>query len=144
MYLSSNHVQLIGILFNATLNLDSVSMYPFCKNAYVSLLYGFTTREGMNMMQNVGLIGLRRELMLLWTLTILLLQLTNISVKITNLYALTYLYSGAPNGSVPQNICSSCKFLLAGRFGQNNMSLETGKLWVSEVLAAERYVSETS
>ena len=32
MYLSSNHVQLIGILFNATLNLDSVSMYPFCKN----------------------------------------------------------------------------------------------------------------
>ena len=52
--------------------------------------------------------------------------------------------SGAPNGSVPQNICSSCKFLLAGRFGQNNMSLEIGKLWVSEVLAAERYVSETS
>ena len=33
MYLPSNHVQLIGILFNATLNLDSVSMYPFCKNA---------------------------------------------------------------------------------------------------------------
>ena len=42
--------------------------------------------------------------------------------------------SGAPNGSVPQNICSSGKFLLAGRFGQNNMSLEIGKLWVSEVI----------
>ena len=28
--------------------------------------------------------------------------------------------SGAPNGSVPQNICSSCKFLLAGRCGRNN------------------------
>ena len=27
---------------------------------------------------------------------------------------------GAPNGSVPQNICSSCKFLLAGRYGRNN------------------------
>ena len=26
--------------------------------------------------------------------------------------------SGAPNGSVPQNICSSGKFLLAGRFGR--------------------------
>ena len=33
MYLSNHHVQLIGILLNATLNLDSVSMYPFCKNA---------------------------------------------------------------------------------------------------------------
>ena len=28
--------------------------------------------------------------------------------------------SGAPNGSVPQNICSSCKCLLAGRCGRNN------------------------
>ena len=28
--------------------------------------------------------------------------------------------SGAPNGSVPQNSCSSCKFLLAGRCGRNN------------------------
>ena len=28
--------------------------------------------------------------------------------------------SGAPNGSVPQNICSSGKFLLAGRCGRNN------------------------
>ena len=28
--------------------------------------------------------------------------------------------SGAPNGSLPQNICSSCKFLLAGRCGRNN------------------------
>ena len=26
--------------------------------------------------------------------------------------------AGAPNGSVPQNICSSCKFLLAGRCGE--------------------------
>ena len=30
------------------------------------------------------------------------------------------LYSGAPNGSVPQNICSSGTFLLAGRCGRNN------------------------
>ena len=28
--------------------------------------------------------------------------------------------TGAPNGSVPQNICSLCKFLLAGRCGRNN------------------------
>ena len=28
--------------------------------------------------------------------------------------------SGAPNGSVPQNICSSGTFLLAGRCGRNN------------------------
>ena len=28
--------------------------------------------------------------------------------------------TGAPNGSVPQNICSSCKFLLAGRCGRNS------------------------
>ena len=28
--------------------------------------------------------------------------------------------SGAPNGSVPQNICSSGAFLLAGRCGRNN------------------------
>ena len=27
---------------------------------------------------------------------------------------------GAPNGSVPQNICSSGTFLLAGRCGRNN------------------------
>ena len=32
--------------------------------------------------------------------------------------------SGAPNGSVPQNICSSGQYLLAGRFEKNNMSLE--------------------
>jgi len=40
---------------------------------------------------------------------------------------LAYLHSdtqGAPNRSVPQNICSSGKFLLAGRFGKNDMSLE--------------------
>ena len=29
------------------------------------------------------------------------------------------LYTGAPNGSVPQNICSSGTFLLAGRCGRN-------------------------
>ena len=28
--------------------------------------------------------------------------------------------AGAPNGSVPQNICSSGTFLLAGRCGRNN------------------------
>ena len=34
------------------------------------------------------------------------------------------LFSGAPNGPVPLNICSSGNFLLAGIFGKNNMSLE--------------------
>ena len=29
-------------------------------------------------------------------------------------------YPGAPNGSVPKNICSSGTFLLAGRCGRNN------------------------
>ena len=29
--------------------------------------------------------------------------------------------TGAPNGSVPQNICSSGTFLLAGRCGRNNI-----------------------
>ena len=33
---------------------------------------------------------------------------------------LNSLISGAPNGSVPQNICSSGTFLLAGRCGRNN------------------------
>ena len=32
----------------------------------------------------------------------------------------TLLNSGAPNGSVPQNICFSGTFLLAGRCGRNN------------------------
>ena len=40
-----------------------------------------------------------------------------------------YLFSGAPNGSAPQNICYSSKFLLAGRFGRNNMSLEEKCCW---------------
>ena len=30
------------------------------------------------------------------------------------------LVSGAPSGSVSQNICSSCKVLLTGRCGRNN------------------------
>ena len=33
---------------------------------------------------------------------------------------LLYIVSGAPNGSVLQNICSSGTFLLAGRCGRNN------------------------
>ena len=37
--------------------------------------------------------------------------------------------SGAPSGSVPQNICSSGQFSLAGRFGKNNMSLEVKCCW---------------
>ena len=38
------------------------------------------------------------------------------------------LHGGAPNGSVPQNICSSGNILLAGRFRKINMSLD-GKCW---------------
>ena len=33
-------------------------------------------------------------------------------------YSAARLHSGAPNGSVPQNICSSGQFLLAGRCGR--------------------------
>ena len=33
------------------------------------------------------------------------------------------------NGSVPQNVCSCGKFLLAGRCGRNNMSLEGKCCW---------------
>ena len=36
----------------------------------------------------------------------------------------TIVFTVAPNGFVPQNICSSGNFLLAGRFGKNNMSLK--------------------
>ena len=32
----------------------------------------------------------------------------------------SYTFSGAPNGSVPLNICSSGTFLLAGRCGRNS------------------------
>ena len=35
----------------------------------------------------------------------------------------------APNGSVPQNICSSGNFLLGGRRGRNNMSLKGKCSW---------------
>ena len=35
-----------------------------------------------------------------------------------------FTWSGAPNEPVPQNICSSGQFLLAGRFGKNCISLE--------------------
>ena len=34
--------------------------------------------------------------------------------------------TGAPNGSVPQNICSSCKCLLAERCGRNNSPWKEG------------------
>ena len=38
----------------------------------------------------------------------------------SGLLAVLAMFSGAPNGSVPQNICSSGTFLLAGRCGRNN------------------------
>ena len=38
-------------------------------------------------------------------------------------------YTGAPDGSVPHNICSACKFLLAGTFGKNDTSLEGKCCW---------------
>ena len=37
--------------------------------------------------------------------------------------------SGAPNGSVPQNICFSGQVFLAGKFGEINMSLEGKCCW---------------
>ena len=42
----------------------------------------------------------------------------------------------APIGFVPQNICSSANFLLAGKFGKNNMSLEGNCCW--EVVSSMR------
>ena len=38
-------------------------------------------------------------------------------------------YTGAPDGSVPHNICSACKFLLARTFGKNDTSLEGKCCW---------------
>ena len=47
-------------------------------------------------------------------------------------YQITEVRTGAPSGSVPQNICSSGNFLLAGRCGSNVMSLEGKCCWVSD------------
>ena len=47
-------------------------------------------------------------------------------------YQITEVRTGAPSGSVPQNICSSGNFLLAGRCGSNAMSLEGKCCWVSD------------
>ena len=40
-------------------------------------------------------------------------------------FVAVYNESGAPNGPVPQNICSTGKFLLAGRFGKNDRRLDS-------------------
>ena len=45
--------------------------------------------------------------------------------------------TGAPIGSVPQNICSTGQFLLAGRFGKNNMSLEGKCSWEGQCRVSE-------
>ena len=42
------------------------------------------------------------------------------SCEFTRKAVMKFLPAGAPNGSVPQNICSSATFLLAGRCGRNN------------------------
>jgi len=39
-----------------------------------------------------------------------------------------YLVTGTPDGFVPL-ICSACKFLLAGTFGKNDVSLEGTCCW---------------
>ena len=41
-------------------------------------------------------------------------------LRLSFLVRFNCIYTGAPNGSVHQNICSSGKFLLAGRCGRNN------------------------
>ena len=46
--------------------------------------------------------------------------------------------SGAPNGSVPQNICSSGQVFLAGKFGEINMSLEGKCCWAIHNLGCQR------
>ena len=46
---------------------------------------------------------------------------TSILVLVHLLYEL---FTGAPNGSVPQNIFLQANFCWAGRFGKNAMSLE--------------------
>ena len=45
------------------------------------------------------------------------------------LASLATLNAAAPIASVPQNICSTGQFLLAGRFGKNSMSLEGKCSW---------------
>ena len=40
--------------------------------------------------------------------------------------------TGAPNGSVPQNICFSGNVSLAGRCGRNSMTLEGKCCWESD------------
>ena len=53
--------------------------------------------------------------------------------------------TGAPNGSVSQNICSSGKFLLAGRCERNSMSFEGKCGWEKDNRGCLRgFQSETS
>ena len=47
-------------------------------------------------------------------------EVLGIILPIFNIVVPVIAYTGAPNGSVPQNICSSGTFLLAGRCGRNN------------------------
>ena len=49
-------------------------------------------------------------------------RVQNIRVRLDGAFWRTS--AGAPNGSVPRNICSSANSSLAGRFGKNNLSLE--------------------
>ena len=46
--------------------------------------------------------------------------------------------TGAVNGSIPQNICSSGQVLLDGRCGRNNMSLERKCCWEKDNLGCLR------
>ena len=46
--------------------------------------------------------------------------------------------SGAPNGSVPQNICSSYKFLLAGRCGRSNSPWKESVAWKKDDSGRQR------
>ena len=58
------------------------------------------------------------ELLLHASLYVFMVFLGRCLVKKAIYREIPILKTGAPNGSVPQNICSSCKFLLAGRCGE--------------------------
>ena len=61
------------------------------------------------------------------------------------LWIKTHQLTGAPNGSVSQNICSSGKFLLAGRCERNSMSFEGKCGWEKDNRGCLRgFESETS
>ena len=68
------------------------------------------------------------NIMLLDTVFCAILILVN-TIRFVGFFLNCQPMTGAANGSVTQNICSSGNFLLAGRFGKINISLEGKSCW---------------